>query len=72
MATLDTRVTYKGLKGGISFVPKKNLADHDSFYEFTVGGGSSLPCTNTNFIQDDQQKKPHGYSFTLWVMLAAQ
>lgn len=52
VATLDTRVTYKGLKRGISFVPKKNVADHDSSYEFTVGGGSCLPCTNTSFIQD--------------------
>lgn len=37
VATLDTRVTYKGLEGGVSFVLKKNLADHDSSYEFMVG-----------------------------------
>lgn len=34
LATLDTSLTFEGLNGDVSFVPKKNLADHDSSYEF--------------------------------------
>lgn len=72
VAALDTRVTYKGLKGGVSFVPKKNLADHDSSYEFTVGGGSCLPTPTQFLFKISAEKNPHGNSFTLWVILATQ